>query len=133
MSDAAWLRVIEWGLRIFQAALILLWPKLMFLTQDRALRRDSTLFGVRVPSDFGDSQIGREIFDEYRKRIWLTAILFAAIFAIGAPMALRCPGFGTSACLWACCWHAGCSMRWRSDGSGWRGAPLPNRLCGLPA
>jgi len=85
MSDAAWLRVIEWGLRIFQAALILLWPKLMFLTQDTALRRDSTLFGVRVPSDFGDSQIGREIFDEYRKRIWLTAILFAAIFAIGAP------------------------------------------------
>jgi uncharacterized membrane protein len=85
MSDAAWVRLIEWGLRLFQAALILLWPKFNFLRQDWALRRDSTLFGVRVPADFGDSQIGRDIFDEYRKRIWMTAIILSGIFAIGAP------------------------------------------------
>ena len=85
MSDDALLRLIEWGLRLFLTVLIFLWPKFTFLKQEWALRRDSTLFGIRVQPDFGDSQIGRGIFEEYRKRIWLTAILFAAIFAIGAP------------------------------------------------
>src|SRR5882724_9346299 len=107
MSDDAWIRLIEWGLRIFQASLILLSPKLMFLLQVRALRRDSTLFGIRVPQDFGDSQIGRDIFDEYRKRIWMMAIVLSGIFAIGAPNGPSVDGlwyFGLYMCMFLASW-----------------------------
>jgi uncharacterized membrane protein len=93
MTDATGVRLIELGVRLFQAALILLSPKFMFLLQVKAQQRDSTLFGIRVPPDFGDSQIGREIFDEYRKRIWLAAVVLAAFFAIGNPLGPSAGGF----------------------------------------
>jgi uncharacterized membrane protein len=65
--------------------LILLGPRFWPWFTGGGPERGSTLFGVRVPSDFADSEAGRKIRQTFRRRVWIGIFALAGIFAVAAP------------------------------------------------
>jgi uncharacterized membrane protein len=107
MSDATAIRLIDFGLRIFQVSLILLGPKLWPWLPGRVPERGSTFFGVRVPPGFSASEAGRNILRTFRRRLWIGIFALAGIFAVTAPEGATIQGllfFGALAMSWLISW-----------------------------
>jgi len=107
MSDATSIRLMDLGLRIVQASLILLAPKLWPWLPGRVPERGSTFFGVRVPPDFAWSDAGRNILRTFRRRLWICIFALASVYAGAVPEGAAVQGlwlFGALMASWLISW-----------------------------